>query len=134
MMNSRAQMHSQITFKQRIDFIKNNIDVKYLLHSLGFVSSHESSKELRGACPIHKGDNTTAFRFNKERNTWVCFTSKCHELNGQDIIGLVRSANNLSFMEAVNYLENLMGGSSISMSDYLDFSKRTWMQTLYRVN
>jgi DNA primase len=96
-------------FKLKLEFIKDMVDSRYLVESLGFKITRETPKELRGACLIHGGDNTTSFRFNKDRKTWVCFSHKCHEIFGNDVIGLVKATHRCEFMDAVNYLSELVG-------------------------
>ena len=108
-------------FRQRLDYIKNNVDVKYLVASLGFDIVKDTGSELRAACKIHGGDNTTAFRLNKNTNTWQCFTHGCHEIYGYDMIGLVRACNNVGFIDAVNYLDGMVNGSSRFISDSLKY-------------
>ena len=98
--------------KERLDFLKGAVDCSYLLRSFGMEECHETSKEVRAACPIHKGDNKTAFRFNKETRTWVCFTHQCHETFGNDIIGLIKALTGKTFMESVEYLQELVGDTS----------------------
>ncbi len=59
-------------------------------------------KTLTTNCPLHK-DRTPSFVIYKESNTCWCFG--CQQ--GGDSIALVRLLNNLSFIEAVKYLQNL---------------------------
>lgn len=89
--------------------LKSVVDPRYLVESLGFKVDRETSREIRCECKIHGGDNKTAFRFNKETKTWVCFTKKCHEMHGYDVIGLIKAAMGLDFMSAVKYLKDLVG-------------------------
>ncbi len=96
-------------FKTKLKQLKSIVDPRYLIESLGFEVDRETSKEIRGECKIHGGDNKTAFRFNKETRSWICFTGQCHERNGSDIIGLISASANLDFMAAVNYLKDLVG-------------------------
>lgn len=96
-------------FKEKLDYLKAVVDLRYLVESLGFVLDKDGTKELRGPCKIHNGDNVTSFRVNLDTRTWVCFSHKCHEQYGYDIIGLIRAALNIDFMAAVEYLENLTG-------------------------
>jgi len=120
-------------FKIQLKQLKESIDPRYLLENLGFSIVRETPKELRGACRLHGGDNKTAFRFNKEKLSWVCFTSRCHEVNGSDIIGLIMTAQKVDFRGAVEYLHNLCGehGDFMSPEEYRrkrekeDFIKRT---------
>jgi DNA primase len=97
------------SFKDKLSYIKSSIDPEYLLNSLGFTKTSETNKEIRCVCIIHGGDNKTAFRFNKTTNTWVCFTHKCHERYGNDVIGLVKAVTGKKFMEAVEYLFQFSG-------------------------
>lgn len=107
-------------FKTKLEDIKSSIDPVYLLNSLGIKFDRDSYKEIRATCPIHGGDNKTSFRFNKDRKTWACFTRKCHEDFGNDIVGLVKAVTGRSFIDAVSYLQELVGDSSgADMSDLL---------------
>jgi len=96
-------------FKLKLEYIKEAADPRYLVESLGIQITRETPKELRGPCAIHGGDNPTSFRFNKDRKTWVCFSHKCHDIHGNDIVGLIRAMNKVDFMSAVDYLSNLVG-------------------------
>lgn len=101
--------HSNNDFKDKINYLKVSVDIRYLLESLGFKITNTTNKEFRAVCRIHGGDNTTAFRFNRETRTWVCFTHKCHEIFGNDILGLIQSVRGTSFIDSVTYLESLVG-------------------------
>lgn len=109
--------------KKELEVLKSAIDPTYLLKSLGFESPRETSRELRTKCKIHGGDNDTSFRFNKDRKTWVCFSHKCHELYGNDILGLIMCALNVDFVTAVGYLKSLVGDVGDVNSRYA-FHKR----------
>ena len=54
----------------------------------------KSHKCYLGCCPIHQGDNPTAFNFYHTGNTavgnWQCNTHGCHEIFGKNGIGLIR--------------------------------------------
>ena len=63
-----------------IDYIKNSLDdsiIKELLLNSGARSVKKIGREIRCSCPIHKGNNTTAFTWNLENNLWFCFTGDC---------------------------------------------------------
>ncbi len=96
-------------FKLKLEYLKDMVDPRYLVESIGIAITRETPKELRGNCAIHGGDNPTSFRFNKERKTWVCFSHKCHDIYGNDIIGLIRAMQKSDFMGAVDYLSGLVG-------------------------
>lgn len=114
-------------FKEQIEYLKTSLDPHYLLESLGVVIDKETPKEIRGACPIHSGDNKTAFRFNKDRNTWVCFTHKCHESHGNDVIGLIKAITGKTFVEALEHLKQLVG--DINSADFLESKRRREMDS-----
>jgi len=96
-------------FKLKLDYLKDMVDPRYLVESLGIPITRETPKELRGSCAVHGGDNPTSFRFNKERKTWVCFSRKCHDIHNNDIIGLIMAMQHVDFMGAVSYLSNMVG-------------------------
>jgi len=102
-------------FKKELMVLKNSVDCRVLLESLGFTIVRETAKEFRASCHIHGGDNSSAFRFNRESRTWVCFTHKCHDILGRDIISLIRVSKDLDFFGAVNYLKTLVG--SVDLND-----------------
>jgi 5S rRNA maturation endonuclease (ribonuclease M5) len=111
-----------VNFKEKLDYLKNSIEPHYLLESLGIEVDRETPKEIRSACYIHGGDNKTAFRFNKETKTWVCFTHKCHDIHGNDIIGLIKAVTGRDFMAAVKHLQYLVG--DVSEVDYIESKRR----------
>lgn len=112
-------------FKEKLDYMKSTVDPVYLLSDLGVDITHQTHKEVRSACPVHGGDNQTAFRFNKETRTWVCFTHKCHEIHGNDIIGLIKALTGREFVESVEYLRELTG--DVSGTDYIEHKRRREM-------
>ena len=108
-------------FKHRLIYLKNIIDPKFLLETLGFEISRETPKEIRAACKIHDGDNISSFRFNKETKSWVCFSHKCHERFGNDAIGLIKAINNVGFLEALEILKRLVGEIEGDAESYLSY-------------
>lgn len=48
----------------------------------------------QGCCPVHEGDNPTAFGFKRKENydygTWCCFTRQCEEEFGISPLGFLR--------------------------------------------
>lgn len=109
-------------FRYKLDRLKESVDPRYLVESLGFNIMRETAKELRGPCMIHGGDNKTAFRFNKETRTWICFSHRCHEVFGADIIGLIKAVLDTDFLSALKYLENLVG--DIDSSHYIEYRRK----------
>lgn len=117
---------NQLQFKDKLYYLKSTVDVEYLLSSLGFNITHDSYKELRSDCKIHGGDNKTAFRFNKQTRTWACFTHKCHEQYGSDIVGLIRAVTGKDFLGAIEYLRQLVGHVGDSV-DYVELKRKREM-------
>lgn len=97
-----------------IELLKVSVDPESLLRTLGFSINKETHKDLRGSCLVHGGDNTSAFRFNKENYTWTCFSNKCHEQYGNDVVGLIMAVNKISFSEAVTFLADFVGDSRVT--------------------
>lgn len=103
--------HSHNTeFRDRLQYLKDTVDPQFLLESLGFKITNRNKHELRASCLIHGGDNSTAFRFNLQTKTWVCFSHKCHDVFGRDIIALIQAVKDCTFMEAVSFLSDITGG------------------------
>ena len=100
--------------KNDIQLLKESVDLSLLLHSLGFKITTENTREIRASCAIHGGDNKSAFRLNKDTRTWLCFTNKCHETHGYDLLGLIKGVLKVDFKEAVKYLQDLVGDNTLN--------------------
>jgi DNA primase len=59
--------------------------------------------QLFGPCPLHGGDNQTAFRVNLARGIWRCFTA----CGGGDQVELIRKIERCSYREAARHLQRL---------------------------
>jgi DNA primase len=64
---------------------------------------------LVGPCPIHQGDNPTAFSVDLRLNRWYCFTG-CSA--GGDVVDLVRRLHRVGFRDAAAILGRLLSGAS----------------------
>ena len=71
---------------------------------------------LVGACPIHGGDNKTAFVVHRRRNLWKCFTL-CQA--GGDIIDLVRRLDGCGFRRAAQVLAAIEEQTTCSVTSPL---------------
>ncbi len=115
-----------------IQSLKDSVDLHNLIYSLGFKITSENSREIRCTCIVHGGDNKSAFRLNREKRTWICFTHKCHEEYGYDLIGLIKGALKVDFIEALEYLKKLVGdnvvNSSYTVSRKFSKSKDTFIR------
>jgi hypothetical protein len=66
--------------------------------------------KMIGCCPVHKGDNKTAFNLWPRSGFWVCRSHNCHEVFDKTFDGLLKG------LYAANY-KNWDGGASIDISD-----------------
>jgi len=63
--------------KNLLTHIKDSLNQESVLRFLrqhDFRLNTNSDSSLRGSCPIHKGDNTSAFVWNLDNNLWYCHT------------------------------------------------------------
>lgn len=89
-----------------VDFILDNMDALTVLHHYGFRHITETHDSIRACCEIHKGNNPTAFVWNKENNLWFCYTGDCY---GGDVFTLVEKMENVDFITAVKKVANILG-------------------------
>lgn len=75
-----------------------------ILNDLGLRIKRDGT--VRDRCPIHGGNNPTAFAYHPEYKRWSCYTQNCHQEYGSDFIGLVRGIRQCTFREALEYLYN----------------------------
>lgn len=101
--------------KDQIKCISAN-DLKIVLTSLGLDPNLVGN--VKGCCPIHNGDNPTAFSFDLKLRLWSCFTHKCHEKYGNDIIGLVKGMQKCNFPQACQYITDLIELNPNEKEDY----------------
>jgi len=66
--------------------------------------------KMIGCCPVHKGDNKTAFNLWPRSGFWVCRSHNCHEVFDKTFDGFLKG------LYAANY-KNWDGGASIDISD-----------------
>ncbi len=65
----------------------------------------------RGPCPLHGGDNDTAFVVDADSLTWCCWT-RCkyvHGIGHGDALDYVRLRHGLGFYEAIDWLRERLG-------------------------
>lgn len=98
--------------------IQSSINREQLLDILGSKHIKFTNNQIRCTCPIHGGDNPTAFALFPDNN-WACFTKHCNENQRQDLFSLVMKVKRISFMEAAKFLAYI-GGVNISFSDASD--------------
>ena len=83
--------------------LKHNISIEQLLAARGIVLRRRGDR-LVGPCPLHGGDNPTAFVVSRSKNLWYCFTA-CNA--GGDVVELLRRLDGLSYRQVAEQLERL---------------------------
>lgn len=85
-------------------YLKTRVSIDQVLAAYGLDSKlRRRGHCLYGPCPLHRGDNPTAFRVHLARGVWRCFTS----CGGGDIVDLIRVIERCSFAEAARILRRL---------------------------
>lgn len=93
-------MNSAYDFK----YLKSVVPIERILCAYGMAQQlTRHPHQLCGPCPLHGGDNPTAFRVNLNRGIWNCFTA----CGGGDTVELVRKIENCSYAEAARILRHL---------------------------
>lgn len=86
-----------------IERIREAVDVKELLKSYG-AQRIKGGGNVRSTCPIHGGDNPSAFVFSEREKLWYCHTG-CME--GGDVFDFVMKMDEVPFMSAVRTLAEM---------------------------
>ena len=73
--------------------------------------TYEDEAELRMPCPVHGGDNPTAFGFDKSYLRWRCFTGGCHNDFGVEVFGLIKGIESCSDKEALDIAHKILSMS-----------------------
>jgi DNA primase len=94
-------------YNPKFDFkyLKTKVSIDQVLAAYSLDSKlRRQNHTLVGPCPIHGGDNHTAFRVDLNSGRWHCFTS----CGGGDIVDLIRHIERCSFAEAARQLSSLI--------------------------
>lgn len=87
-----------------VDFraVKSAVTMEHVLEHYGLLPQlHRNGDSLTGTCPIHGGDNQTAFRVSLSKNCWNCF-SRCQ--CGGNVLDFVAKKENVSLLKAAHLL------------------------------
>lgn len=100
----RARAHHTTSFPRLdLDALLSRVNLEEIIERAG-TKLQRSGGDLRGVCPLHKGDNPTAFSVYSDQSghqRWRCYT-KCDA--GGDAIDFVQRWQGLDFIGAVKYL------------------------------
>ncbi len=102
---------------EQLDLVFNELGIN-VDNVVGF------NDEIRTACPIHEGDNASAFCYNLKHKFWRCYTKGCHEGKG-NIFGLVeltlkKTNPDATFRDSCLWLSRLLKIDIESDSDVND--------------
>lgn len=119
---------SQFKYKREyIKQLKQIVDPIQLLIQIGQISpSHirDLYEDIRCPCPIHGGNNPTAFSWKKSTGTWSCYTRGCGgDLISHDVYGFIQTKLGCSFEESVVYLEKLLNINEVTKNQMLQKSE-----------
>jgi DNA primase len=118
MMTKISRSYNQHELKVICDKLCDNFES--LLLTLGISELKQNGKMFVGPCPIHDGDNMSAFNLyptgDAYRGNWKCRTHGCEKTFKSSIIGFIRGV--LSNKKN-NWNKN--GDSSISFNDTMSF-------------
>lgn len=115
-----SRLYNQKQLKVICDKLCDNIDD--LLHTLCINNLKHNGKMVSGSCPIHSGDNPSAFNLYPDgetyRGNWKCRTHGCEKIFKGSIIGFIRGVlsnknygwtkegdDNASFEETIEFVE-----------------------------
>lgn len=98
----------------RLDFnvLKQTVSIKQVLVAKGLAERFKvRGNRLTGPCPIHRGDNPSAFSVSLSKNLWYCFTG-CQA--GGNVIHLIQRLEGLTPVEAAERLASLASLAPLS--------------------
>lgn len=117
-MKKKSHSYDQHQLKQLSDLVCD--DIENLLSNLGIDSYKMLDKMVTMSCPIHGGDNDSAFNLYHQgdtyRGNWKCRTHGCENVFKSSIIGFIRGC--LSHEEGWEK----PGDSTVSFKKALDFA------------
>jgi len=99
-----------------LDFrlLKRLVSIEQVLADQGLLAGLRCvGASLVGTCPLHGGDNPSAFVVHRARNLWRCFTV-CR--TGGDVVDLVLRLHDGGYHHAALYLARLAGSRASSPS------------------
>jgi DNA primase len=75
------------------------------------ISYTETNTSFTMRCPIHLGDKPTSCCIYKNTGIFHCYSKKCHEEFGKDLIGFIRGIKKCGRGEAIKLFVNSIAGS-----------------------
>ena len=90
----------------RLRELRRLVSIEQVLHRRGLLSGlRRRGQRLVGPCPVHGGDNPTAFVVDCRRDLWNCHTA----CRGGDVVELIRALDGVSYAEVARTLGTMSG-------------------------
>ncbi len=107
--------------------MKTKKTIQEFLHFFNVEDYYETDDKIISSCPIHDGDNKTAFNINIDEESdyygcWFCNTKACHEKYGNGILHLIRclmetnSGEDSGFVKTLQFVEGFVSNMNIEVS------------------
>jgi DNA primase len=92
-----------------LTLVVNAMDIRTFCDILCIRVCSDNGYQIRGPCPIHGGDNLSAFMIKYKDENGPCFRWDCYTKcgTGGDVINLVMNRLNVGFTDAVFWLARL---------------------------
>lgn len=148
-MNKASHSYNQNKLKILCDNLCDQIDS--LFEVLDIHNIKQNGRMLVGCCPIHDGDNASAFNLYPDgenyRGNWKCRTHNCDKIFRGSIIGFIRGVLSnrkynwktdgdkiVSFNETIKFIEDFLGHNldSIKVSKQ-EIEKRTFISVVKNI-
>lgn len=104
----RRRLALSTDFTSSVNFLDRDY-VKALTGIVDLISEstelRKNSREWRGACPLHGGDNPTSLAVNTEKQVWHCHACQA----GGDVFTWIEKLHNVNFVEALKLLAERAG-------------------------
>lgn len=104
--------------------LKNLVNPVDFLIQVGQVSPksiNETIDDYRCPCPLHGGDNSTAFSWKKRTGVWSCYSRQCgNNINNHDVYGFLQLKLGLTFKESIEFLEKFLGVTKENKDSMID--------------
>lgn len=98
--------------RESLETLKKLVNPKDILSTFGGVPINrisENADEFRCPCPLHGGDNASAFRWKKSTGTWVCYTHSCGGEESKDVFSFLKLKAGLGFNDAAQKIAAMYG-------------------------
>ena len=98
---SKTKIPSHLNFAE----LKRRVRIASVIEITGMMPRFKQrGKRLIGPCPVHGGDNPSAFVVDLEKNLWHCFTG-CN--GGGDVVDFVRYLLGYDYRQTAVYLASI---------------------------